>query len=406
MQEFADSLIVSGTQCWTCPVFDKLFTIISNTAGAAYKKLAFFGVIIFCVMFAFYILNAVWENIKSGSSDSFFQKSVKPVVIKALVALTLLSAGLMVPRLISTVTFEPVAQITLAYSKSMLPEGYPVNDVYVSEEQDGDQAFFTPKLRSTLLQLIKTSITNFQVYIQLGVDIINSAFAIETLLGIGTIIKHMIVFFIGIFLTYNFAKLFIKYSFCFMDIIVAMAMFAFFFPLSIILFIFKDAQSAPGWMKKLGSELGGGQIKKLVNAIVSVGATILTYTIIMVIIGGFLNLQGTTTESFADDTIALFNFDLDHSTAMQITLAGAIVLVYIINYIEQQIPQITKKILSTFGLSQEDSLSKEMGENAWKLTTIVAEKTKNIAKTIINPESSGTTEGSEKKSEDKKENKQ
>lgn len=397
MQELANSLIDSGVQCWACPVFDSLFAIISNTAAAAYQRLALFSVIIFCVLFAFYILNAVWENIKGGISDPFLQKSVKPVIIKSLVALSLLSAGLIVPRFISTVTFEPVAQITLQFSKSMLPSDYVIPEDYQAIKLS-DDGFFNPELRDTILKIIETSVANFQVYIKIGIAIIDEAFSLKALLGIGALIRHIIICFIGIFLTYNFAKLFIKYTFCFMDIIVAMALFAFFFPLSLIFFIFKDAESAPGWMKKLGGNLGSGQIKTLINAIISVAATILTYTIIMLIIRGYLDANGVNPDSIQNTSESIFDFDLENSTAMQITFAGAIVLVYVINYIAGQIPEITKKILSVFGVSQEDALSKEMGENVWKLTNIVAEQTKKIAQTIITPESV-------KPKEDKKEEK-
>ena len=391
MQELANSLIDSGVQCWACGVFDTLFAIISNTAAAAYQRLTYFSVIIFCILLVFYVLNAVWENIKKGNEDPFFQKSVKPVMIKSLVALSLLSAGLIVPRLICTVTFEPVAQVTLQYSKSMLPSDYVIPDDYQAINL-GDNGFFNPQLRDTILQLLQTSVANFQVYIKIGIAIINESFSIKALFGIGSLIRHIIICVIGVFLTYNFAKLFIKYSFCFMDIIVAMAMFAFFFPLSLVFFIFKDASAAPGWMKKLGGDLGSGQIKKLVNAIVSVGATILTYTVIMLIIRGYLDANGVNPDSIQNTTESLFDLDLENSDAMQLTFLGAIVLVFVINYIAGQIPQITKKILSAFGLSQEDALSKEMGENAWQLTTIVAEQTKNVAQTIINPKTNNKTE--------------
>ena len=73
MQELANSLIDSGVQCWACPVFDNLFAIISNTAAAAYQRLTLFSVIIFCVIFSFYVLNAVWQNIKGGMPDPMYQ---------------------------------------------------------------------------------------------------------------------------------------------------------------------------------------------------------------------------------------------------------------------------------------------------------------------------------------------
>ena len=386
MQELANSLIDSGVQCWTCPVFDNLFAIISNTAAAAYQRLCIFSVLIFCVLLAFYALNIVWQNIKTGAKDSLFDKAVRPLLIKSLIALSLLSMGLIVPRFISTITFEPVAVMTLQYSKAMLPADYTI-PAYENAIQLGNNGFFNPELRDTIMQIMETSVANFQVYIKIGIAIIDAAFSLKALLGIGALIKHIIICFIGIFLTYNFAKLFIKYSFCFMDVIFAMAMFAFFFPLSVVLFIFKGATDAPGWMKSLGSNLGGSQIKKLINAIVSMASAILTYTVIMLIIRGFLDANGVDADSIRNSSESLFDFDLENSSAMQITFAGAIVLVYVINYIADQIPKVTEKILSVFNIKQENALSKEMGENAFQLTKIVANKTKELAKIIINPES-------------------
>ena len=386
MQEIGNAFVNAGVQCWTCPVFDTLFAIISNTAAAAYQRLTLISIIIFCVLFGFYILNAVWQNIKGDGSDPFLLKSAKPVIIKSLLALSLLSAGLMVPHLISTVTFEPAATLTLEFSKTMSQGVNVAEGIYQKINLDNN-GFFNPELRDTLLTLIETSVTNFQVFIKTGIGIMDSAFSIRALLGFGALIRHIIIFYIGLFLTYNFAKLFIKYSFCFMDIIVAMAMFAFFFPLSVVFFIFKDAANLPGWMKKLGGDLGSGQIKKIVNAIVSVASAILTYTIIMVIIRGFLDTNGVNPDAISNSAESLFNFDLDNSNAMEITFAGAIVLVYVINDIADQIPKITQKILEVFGITQEDKLSKEMGENAWQLTNIAFNNVKNITKAIINPES-------------------
>ena len=169
-----------------------------------------------------------------------------------------------------------------------------------------------------------------------------------------------------------------------MDVIVAMAMFAFFFPISLVFFIFKDAEELPGWMKNLGAKMGSGQVKKLINAIVSIASAILTYTIIMLIIQGYLNSNGVDPNSLqASSYESLFDFDLQHTTAAQITFAGAIVLVYVIKYLADQVPKITEKIMSSFGVSQEDSLSKEMGENMWKLTNIVKDSAKNFAKDAI-----------------------
>lgn len=385
MNELANTLIDTGIQCWTCPVFDNLFAIVSNTVAAAYERLCLFSVIIFCVLFGFYAFNVAWQNIKNGGKDSMFTKTIRPILIKSLVALTLLSMGLIVPRFISTITFEPVAVMTLQYSRAMLPSDYVI-PAYENAIQLNDSGFFNPALRDTIIQILETSVANFQVYIKIGIAIIDEAFSISALMGIGTLIKHIIICFIGIFLTYYFVKWFVKYSFCFMDVIVAMAMFAFFFPLSVVLFIFKGANDIPGWMKNLGSKLGDDQIKKLINAIVSVASTILTYTIIMLIIRGFLDANGVSADSIQNTSESIFDFDLENSSAMQITFAGSIVLVYVIEYIRKQIPKITEKILSVFNVKQEDALSKEMGENVFQLTQIVADQAKGLVKTITNPE--------------------
>ncbi len=384
MNRLTESLM----QCWTCPIFDRLFQIISETAAAAYQRLTIISAIILVILLGFFIINAVWQNIKKGGEDPFFQKSLRPVLIKSLIVLSLLSAGLMVPRLISTFAFEPVAEITYGFSENIVKTMNPNVNVaqYPNPINLSDNGFFTPDLRNTILKILETSVSNFQVYIQIGIDIMDKAFSIRSLLKPGSgilsnLIRHIIIFFVGLYLTYNFGKLFIKYSFCFRDIIVAMAMFAFFFPLSLIFFVFKYSNSAPGWMKVFGGD-SAGQIKKLINAIVSVLATILTYTIIMLVIDGFLD-----TNAISDPQRSLFEFDLDNSGAMEITVVGAIVLVYVVNYIADEIPNVTQKIFSAFGVQQEDALSEEMGKNMWKLTTLATDNAKKLAKTIINPES-------------------
>lgn len=385
MEQIGNFFVDTTMKCWACPIFDNLFAIISDAAGKMYKQLTVFGVIIFCILFSFFVINAIWENIKSKEPDNFFKKSVKPVVIKALIALSLLGMGLQVPRLISKITFEPVAAVTLEFSKVMIPSDYQTTKDYQKIDLKND-GFFTPKLRDTILDLIQTSVTNFQVYVKIGLSIMDSAFSLKSLIYIGSLVKHILVFFIGALLTYSFVRLFIKYSFCFMDIIIAMAMFAFFFPLSIIFFIFKDASGLPNWMKGLGGNFGSGQIKSLINAIVSVAAAILGYTIIMMIIRGYLNSNGVDITAFHANIETLFDFDLENSNAMQITFAGSIVLVYVIRYIANEIPKITNKILETFNLSLNDSESKAMGENMLKLTSLIASEAKQLATTIINPD--------------------
>ena len=413
MLELGQSITENLGQCWACPVFDYLFTIISKCAAAAYANLAAIGFVIFLVLLAFYIVNVAWVNIKNGGKDSMFQKTLKPVLIRALVGLTLLGLGIQVPRAVSIVTLEPVATLTLEFSKTILPDGGKNVMPYETTQNLGDQGFFTEDLRTTMLTLIRVSVTNFQSYVNVGLNIMNQSFSLWRLIGAGItgkLIKEIIIFFLGLFLTYNFGKLFIQYSFCFMDVIIAMAIFAFFFPLSIVFFIFQDAQDAPKWMNGFGKSLGAGQIKQLINAIVSIAASILTYTIIIAILAGFLTNQGVNIDALNDDPNffkSVFEFDLDADAAIdQISILSLVVLAFIVQYLADQVQEVTKKVLTTFGLKQEDSASKEMGKNVWALTNLAFNNAKNFTKTVITRGAGTETKSSAgEKKEDKQETK-
>lgn len=371
--------------CWPCAIFDKLFLVISQAAALAYERLTAFGVIIFCILFAFYLANVVWENIKDGGKDSLFQKTLKSVIIKSLVVFAILAMGITFPKIISKITFEPVAHVTLLATETILPSDYKVESNYQPITLD-NSGFFNPQLRDTILQLMQAGMTQYQVFIKMGLGVMDGAFTTDHLFSIGSLIKHIILFFIGLFIVYKFMVLFIKYSFCFMDVIVAMALFAFFFPLSLILFIFKDANKLPGWMKNLGGDLGAGQIKHIINAIVGIISAILTYSIILLIVRGYFSGNGIDPNSIQTPSAEFFDFDIENSNYMQLTFAGAIVLIYVIEYLAGQIPQITTKILSVFGVKPEDSVAKEMGDDVFNMTNVVFREAKKVVTTIVNPD--------------------
>jgi len=135
---------------------------------------------------------------------------------------------------------------------------------------------------------------------------------------------------------------------------------------------------------------------------VSVAATILDYTVIILLIRGYLNGNGINIDSIQNNLESIFDFNLDNPSAIQITFFGTIVLVFVVQYLQKKIPDITKEIMSTFGVKQEDALSKAMGENAWQLTNIVADQAKKLVKTIANPGEKKTEEKKEEKKETKK----
>ena len=396
MNTFMNSLIESNVQCLGCEFFDRLFQIISNAAAAVYGKFVIFCVILFCIFFAFYIINAVWKNIKGGITDPWYQKSLKPLLINSLVSLTFLSMGVMLPRFITTITFEPAANIALIYTHSMLNTDNDIVNEKVTYQpmQMSDDGFYRPQLRDTIIMLMKTTITQFQSYMKLGIAVMDKAFSLKALFGIGSLIKHIILFFIGLYLFYGFFKLFVRFCFYFADIIVAMTFFAFFFPLSLILVAFKG-DDAPKWMSGLGKEVGTNQFKKLINAIIALVSAVLTYTIIMVIIAKFFSEPGQSVNEVMDLITSgnIFAEDLSDDNLAAMTVGGCIILIYVLNFIYGQIPQVTSMVWESFGVSPDNKLSEQLADDAMKLTTNVVNVAKNIGKNILN--------GGEKKDDNK-----
>ena len=93
MANWMSSLIENTVQCWGCPVFDNLFQLVSNAAGAAYERFAFVCVVLFCVVFALFVLNAVWQNMRNNIPDAFYKKSVQRVFINSVVCIGFLGMG-------------------------------------------------------------------------------------------------------------------------------------------------------------------------------------------------------------------------------------------------------------------------------------------------------------------------
>lgn len=386
MNDFINPLIDSSVQCWGCPIFDRLFAIVSNAAAAVYDQFVIFCAIIFCVLFAFVVLNAVWQNIKSPTPDPWYQKSLKPLLINSLVSLTFLSMGVYLPRFVSSVTFEPVANITLIYTQSMLQTNPETVNEHVTYQpmEISDDGFFRPELRDSIILLMKTTITQFQSYIKLGIAVMDKAFSLDALLGIGNLIKHIILFFIGLYLAYAFFKLFWRFCCYFADIIVAMTFFAFLFPLSLILVAFKGAD-APSWVTNLGKGIGTKQFKKLINAIIALAAAVLTYTVIMVIIAKFFSAPGQSAADIMQLITSgeVFAGDLSGDNLAAMTLGGCIILVYVLNFLYTQIPTVTQMVLDSFGVSQENQLSEQLADDAMKLTSTIVETVKKAGATII-----------------------
>ena len=410
MNDMMNSFVEHVAQCWGCDVFDNLFRVVSNAGAVVYTKIANICFAIFAVLFVFYVIWAVWKTLnpkKPDTSDPMYTKSVIRVVINSLFALTLLGLGVGVPRFITRVTFEPVADITLVYTQSILKTTPEFVDEHVKSaplQKIEDNGFYRPELRNTVIEIMKTTIVLFQSYMKLGIAVIDKSFTWHEMPTIGAIFRHILYFFIGVYLFYGFLKLFLRFCFYFVDVLINMAMFAFLFPIALMMMSFRGGDM-PEWMSSLGKGLGTNQLKKVINSIVALGAAVITYIVVMVIIARFFTDSGTSVDELMNAIMSgeVFASDLSDDNLASITLLGMIVLLYVLNYIYKQVPNVSKMILDTFGVSQENQMSEKMADDAEKLVGLITDGIKNIGQKIINKDDkSGDGKKADEKGGDKK----
>ncbi|MDR0803664.1 MAG: hypothetical protein LBO08_01055 [Rickettsiales bacterium] len=376
MNTWLDSLVQNGTQCWGCGFFDRLFQVISNAAAAAYAKLAFIAIVILLVLAAFHILRNVMNNsgvftmFKTGEHnaqpDVGLQKTLKPLLINGTIIIALLMVGLWLPRFISIVTFEPISEITLVYSQAAIntnPDMVQSRVSYTPLPMDEEGGFYRPQLRDTIINIMKTTITQFQNMIMLGLAIIDKSFSLSAILGgIGNIILHIMLFFIGWGIIKGIFDIFIKFCCYFIDVILAMTYFAFFFPFMLVLLVFRNVETV-GWIKNLGQKMTPDFFKGVITAIVSMAVAVITYSVIIILIASFFAKTGTPPAELERMIMdgSLYSGALSEDNLATITLTGFIVLMYIINFLAAQVPVITGEILKAFNVSEEHKVGEDLG---------------------------------------------
>lgn len=368
LETIGQSLISNTVQCWSCPIFDRMFQIISQAASVAYSKFVFICVVLFCAFFTLYVFGAVWKNMTTGFQDGWIDKSLRPVFINSIFALGFLGMGVMLPRFITTITFEPVAYVTQTYAAAMIkatPDTIEEHVTYEPLKTTVTNGFFRDDLRVAIIDIAKITITQFQGFMNLGIAMLDSAFSWDMFFGIGAFIKHLILAFVGLYLFVGFFKMFFAFLCYFADVIIAMAMFAFFFPISMMAAAFQDVQDSDlpswmGWIKNFGKGVGVEQIKNLIGAIISLGSAVITYTVILVIIARFFTDPNDGTNNFDALLLAIMNGqvyseDLTVVGKYDITITSVVVLVFVLTFIYGKIPQITDIILNMFKAPKPDS---------------------------------------------------
>ena len=404
MNQMMTSLTETVVQCWGCAVFDRLFQIVSSVGVHVYSNLTQLFLGVFGILFAIFTFNAIWSNFKGGLKDPIMKDSFLKVFIRAVFALTLLGAGTLVPKTISTVIFEPVAKITLLYSQTMIN----TNDAIVSEQvtyepvEITQEGIYSENLRDLMIMLMKTTITQFQSYIKLGLALMDNAFSWKAFFPISNLLKHVILFIIGFYLAWNFIKIFFKYCCYFADVIIAMAFFAFFFPLSLVMVAFKDVKETPKWFGEIGKSVGVAQLKNLINAIVTLGSVVLTYTIMMVIIARFFSASNISVNDLmqAITSGTVYAEDLNNDALYSLSLMSSIALVYILNFVFNQIPQITKMVLSVFGVEENTKHAEQFAGDIGRLSKLAFDNTVKAGKITTK-----TDKQTDSKSDDKKDSK-
>jgi len=403
MNHLIDTFVGNTVVCWSCPIFDRLFQVISAAAAAIYNKMALLAALFLAVFVAFYVLYSVIHNLKSDNIDPTYQKYLKPVMVNSLFVIALLGLGVMVPRFITTITFEPVANMTLVYTQAMMntDEETVSEKVPYTVQQMPDDGFYRPELRDTIISLMKTSITQFQAMIKMGMVIMDRAFEWKALMGIGPLIKHIMLFFMGLYIVWAFFKLFIKFCFYFADVIIDLTFFAFFFPIMLVVWVLNNSESAD-WVKKIGSSIVGekGYFRNAINSIVSLATVVITYIVIMTILAKFFSNPDANSAELAQKIMSgeIFAGDLSDDNLAMLTLGGVLVLVYIVQYLADNIKQVSTMITDTFDIEERHPVGDQMGEDALKIGKNTVDFAKSTGKILW-----AAATGKEIKKDDKKE---
>lgn len=398
MDTLGQSFVNNAVQCWSCPVFDRLFEVVSLAAAAVYPTFIWICTALLLIILAFYIFGIVWKNLTGkfadGFKDGWFRNSIWTIIRNSLFVVAFLGMGVLLPRFITTITFEPVAYMTQTYATAMLkqtPEQIESRVTYTPVQLPEDAGVFRPQLRDAIIGTAKVTITLFQNYMKLGAAMLDAAFSQSMFDSVGAFIKHFILALIGLYLFIAFFKMFFRFLCYFADVIIAMALFAFFFPFSLVTASFRDLKDSDipnwlSWVKKFGTNVGIDQIKSLISAIVSLGVAVITYTVILVIIMRFFtDGTGNNFDALlaAVNSGQVFESDLNTSAMMDLTLSSIIVLVYVLEFIYDNIPKVTNMVLQMFDVTADkNAMGNKVADNMMAFTKITVDAGKKMVKNI------------------------
>jgi hypothetical protein len=350
-------------QCWTCDAFDPLFVVISDVGAKTYDVMMNAAMLIMSIFIIFYVIYLVLIKLKETDKDPLYMnRLVKPVLIPALIITVFAAAGTVIPRAISTGILEPVAAMTTAMAKTALTpteeamEKAKVVD-YKPKEMNSD-GFYTPELKNSIVEILKTTTYGFQNFILFGASIItntltfdNFSIFVDGKFTLSKIIGSILLILMGGTILVFFIGLMLKFLFYFIDVGIGLAMFAFLFPLMLAAFIMKNAD-VPDWVKN-ASKMSEKFFKQCTTSIIALGSMTIVYVIIVALITGFINgnpdqnmMQMIMNGDFA-------NIKYSSPEILQ-TIPGFLVMIIVVGWIYSKIDTITGEIKNALQLNSAE----------------------------------------------------
>ena len=387
-----NQVIENLVQCIGCAVFDHLFQIVSVIGAVVYQRMSELATVMIVLFWLYYAVFLFWSFLKSSDGEVFYKEKFQKPLIATIAVGVLLSLGVMIPRALSMLTFEPVAEITTVYSQMILqitPEEVTQRITYVPMPM-ADDGIFRPELRDSVIHLMATVVTQFQGLMMLGVAVVWNSFSFT--LNPVQLLRNILMFIMGVYLLYTFFKLFIRFCFYFLDVIIELALFAFLFPFSLAAFVLNSSESA-GWVKDIGKGVAGSQrFKRVVGSIVNLAATVLVYLVVMVVIAKFFQSSAMEANELVGLVLSgdLSHLDLSNENMVNMSLLTFIILGYLLDYLVRQVPEVSEEIFKAFGVDQLNEVGKKMADEVMTSAKGVVDQVSEKVGTAIKGNKGGT----------------
>jgi hypothetical protein len=350
---------------------------VSFSASGAYVRITQFALFILTAFLVFYTLYIVMAKMAKSDEDPFYLKSMKPVLINSAVIVALLGMGLFVPKAVSTITLEPVAYLTHGIASSVLPA--PDHSLVmvgltkaIQVIDPAGPGIYSPELKHRIIDIMRMTASSFQNLILFGFNMLSNSLSLDSLVAVitldfGKMLETIFMFLLGLVITWQFIKIYFKFLFYFVDVIVSLALFAFLFPVMLAAFVMQNSE-APDWVKKMGG-MSGTIFQNAVKSIITLASAMIVYVVIVAMIGAFLGGVGAS-EILAGD---FSNVNFAAPEIMR-SATGIAVLVLVLKFLIAKVDPIANEIKSAIGFA--DSAEGGAGMEAYKSFAQLAQNIK------------------------------